>query len=227
MSGREFKAARRRLALSQTEVAERLGVSQPYVALVEAGRRRLPQNLVRKAVRTLRLSPTALPLEGLADRQLDSQWFAQQFSALGYPGFAYMRANRRRNPSEVLLAALSQQNLEARVCEGLVWVLLYYEMDTDWLVPHARLRNLSNRLGFLVSLAKKTAEQRGGVKPTCYECLTRLEEELRPSRLAREDTFCQAPLSLNEREWLSQNRSSEAAEWNVLSDLRPEHLQYA
>jgi transcriptional regulator with XRE-family HTH domain len=41
LGGREIKATRRALELTQAQVAERLGVSASYVAAVEAGRRNL------------------------------------------------------------------------------------------------------------------------------------------------------------------------------------------
>jgi hypothetical protein len=35
------------------------------------------------------------------------------------------------------------------------------------------------------------------------------------------------PLTHGEREWLLQNRPEEAWHWDLLSDMRPEHLHYA
>lgn len=89
-------------------------------------------------------------------------------------------------------------------------------MDFDWLVPQARLKNLQNRLGFCVTLAKLAGQNRVLAKP---------EQELTESKLAKEDSFCRE-LSEPERRWLESHRSEEARQWNLLSDLRPDALRY-
>src|SRR5215469_7488616 len=167
MGSKDLKAARKNRKWTQKEAAARLGVSQPSLSLLEKGRRALPQEFVKKAVSTFRLPATKLPLPETPERRRAD--FAKQLAALGYPGFAYMRNGWRRNPAEVLLAALAQDNLEARVVEALPWLLLHNsDMDRDWLTKQARLRNLSNRLGFVVSLAKKVLEQKGNTSSVTY-----------------------------------------------------------
>lgn len=184
--------------------------------------------LARKAVRVLGLRPTALPVRENLPARVDPQKLAQQLSALGYPGFAYLRAAKKRNPSEVLLTALAQDNLEPRLVEALPWLLLHYsDMNRAWLVEHARLQNLSNRLGFVVTLALGVATRMGETHSARYQALYGLEEQLRESRLAKEDTLCQASLSQREREWIKETRPEDAVYWNLLTDWRPEHLQYA
>jgi hypothetical protein len=67
---------------------------------------------VRRAVRVLNLAPTALPLRSKeVGMRASSQKrdFSAELSALGYPGFIYLRAKRRRNPAEVLLEALNER----------------------------------------------------------------------------------------------------------------------
>ncbi len=226
MTGEALNLARKRRAWTQQELARRLGVSQPYVALLEAGKRRLPRKLQRKAVRLLGLGLAALPLPELPNlRQSDSRELAQQLTALGYPGFAYMRSSWRRNPAEVVLTALAQENLESRLAEALPWVLFHHpQADHNWLVAQARLHNLQNRLGFVVSLARRVAERTGRVQE--QRQLSELEVRLQGSRLAKEDTLCQSFLSAAEREWLRQNRPTEAQYWNLLTDWKLEHLRY-
>jgi hypothetical protein len=156
-----------------------------------------------------------------------SQQLAQQLSALGYPGFASMRAAWHRNPAEVVLYALAQTELEPRVAEALPWVLLHYpDMDHQWLLSQARLNNLSNRLGFTVSLARRAAERHDQQETVAYEVLTALEEELSKSRLDLEDDFGNPSMSAGEREWVRSNRSADAEYWHVVTDWRPEHLQH-
>jgi hypothetical protein len=53
-----------------------------------------------------------------------------------------------------------------------------------------------------------------------------LESLLESSWLACEDYFYRPPRNDREPQWLSQNRPEAARHWNLLSGLRPEHLQY-
>ena len=52
------------------------------------------------------------------------------------------------------------------------------------------------------------------------------ETELERSRLAREDTLCEASLPEPERRWLAEHRSEEAKRWNVLTDWTGDALRY-
>jgi hypothetical protein len=90
----------------------------------------------------------------------DAGQLARQLSGLGYPGFAHLRP-RKANPAAVVLEALLQKNLEVRLAEALPWVLLTYpDLDWSWLVRHAKLHDVQNRLGFLVAVAKNLAANR-------------------------------------------------------------------
>ena len=126
----------------------------------------------------------------------------------------------------MLLTALAQPSLDSRVAEALPWLLLHYpEVDSDWLVSQARLLNLTNRLGFVVDLAKRVLERRSETNSSRYCALTRLSEALDSSRLAVEDTFGRE-LTETERNWLRANRPQEAQFWNLLTNWQPEFLQY-
>jgi hypothetical protein len=57
--------------------------------------------------------------------------------------------------------------------------------------------------------------------------LGKLEEMLEESRLAKEGFFYRPPMTESEREWLSKNRTADAAHWNILADMRLEQLSYA
>jgi transcriptional regulator with XRE-family HTH domain len=228
VTGKQFKDARQAMGLRQSEVARRLGVSQTYVALLESGKRSFPPRLATRAVALLRMSPLALPLG--APVPSDGEFLVRQLSALGYPRFAHVRPVRRRNPVDVLLAALRNDNLEARVAEALPWLLLEYGAMGDerkhWLVQHARLHALTNRLGFVVSLAKEVAERRGQTGSAVSRALADLEQYLERTRLAQVDTFCQNFLSSTQRKWLETARPEAAKHWNLLTNWQPEHLNY-
>ena len=94
-----------------------------------------------------------------------------------------------------------------------------------WLVGNARKFNLQNKLGFVVTLARRLAEKHGNVVRSRE--LRQLENELDDSRLAKEDVFYRPLRTKSEGEWLRRNRTEDAAHWNLLTDIRLEHLQYA
>ncbi len=230
MNSNDLRSARLARGLSQVQAAARLGVSQPYLAMLESGSRRVTPKLARRAMKVYEMPPTVLPpSESLGTRHvMDPDALAQDLAALGYPGFAHLRPRswKSRNPGEVLLAALGQEDLEARLVEALPWLVLrYWTLDREWLVREAKLRDLQNRLGFVVSLARGLAE-RASDEPKA-QALKELETQLDRSRLAREDTLCKASLSESERRWLENNRPQEARHWNVLTDWTVDHVRYA
>jgi Rad3-related DNA helicase len=145
-------------------------------------------------------------------------FLAHELASLGYPGFAHLHGRARKaNPADFLLTALGQRNLEARVAEGLPWLVLRYpDMPLDWLVREARARTLQNRLGFVVTLGRRAA-RRDDLQP--------LEQTLADSRLEKEDSFCKE-LNQAERRWLREHSSEEAKEWHLLSDLKPDVVRY-
>jgi len=197
--------------------------------MLESGRRPVTPALARKVVAAYGLSPAELPVPAAfspADR-VDAQRLMEDLAKLGYPGFAYVRTRvRSKNPAEVLLTALAQESLEGRAAEALPWLLLrYWRMDFRWLVVEAKKLDLQNRLGFVASLARQLSARTAEAERT--QGLAQLESLLDRSRLAREDYFFRPPRNDRERQWLAQNRPEAAQNWNLLSDLRPEHLQYA
>jgi hypothetical protein len=195
--------------------------------MLENSKRRLTPQLVRRTRRLFKLPPTVLPLPATPETGyvFSPQTLAEHLSALGYPGFAYLRSRRwRKNPAEVLLAALAQDDLEARLLEALPWLLISYpDLDSDWLVRQAKQRDLQNRLGFVATMAIEVAER---TKPQSAQRLHDLEATLEQSRLAREDTLRKSPLNETEKRWLEENRPDEAKKWNLLTDWRAEALPY-
>lgn len=227
MDGKTFRAARKQRGWTQAEAGARLGVSQSYVALLEKGHRRLTPKLAQRAVRLFQLPAGLLPLSRRELSAVTPHELARDLGRLGYPGFAYMKGSRMKNPGEVLLAALARPQLDSRIAEALPWLLLNYpELDNSWLVTQARLLNVTNRLGFAVDLARRVCETNGETKTSRYRALSKLADSLRVGRLEAEDTFAQDSLTKAERAWLRVNRSAEARAWHVLTDWRPELLPY-
>lgn len=230
MTGADLKDARRRAGWTQARLARRLGVTQAYLSLMEGGKRRVPDRLTRCAASLLHLSPVFLPLSGPETHNLaatDAK-VEQDLARLGYPGFAYRKKRgERRNPGELFLMALSRDDLDPRLAEALPWLLLRFEgLDLKELVARAKSMDLQNRLGFTVSLARQVAERNPAFRNSRDE-LQRLEKALERSRLAREDTYGRRESSERMRAWLRENRSPAAEHWNLLTDLKPEHLPYA
>lgn len=216
MNDAHLRRVRKERGWSQQEAAARLGVTQAYLSMLESGRRNLAP-VARRLMQVYGLPPTVLPVEQVREN-VTPDVLAHELALLGYPGFAHLRGGARRvNPAEFLLMALLQRNLDARVAEGLPWVVLRYpDMPTDFLVKTARERNLQNRLGFVVTLGRRAAKR---------EDLLPLEQKLADSKLAKEDSFCKE-LNDAERRWLREHRSEEAQQWNLLSDMRPEAVRY-
>lgn len=216
MNPEQLKAARVGRGWSQQQAADRLGVTQAYLSMLEKGRRSVAP-LARKFMRVYGLPPTVLPVHEVR-QNVSPDSLACGLALLGYPGFAHLRGGARKvNPAEFLLTALSQRNLEARVAEGLPWLVLRYpDMPLDWLVREARARTLQNRLGFVVTLGRRAAG-RDDLQP--------LEQTLADSKLEKEDSFCKE-LNEAERRWLRHHSSEEARTWHLLSDLRPDALRY-
>lgn len=225
MTPHEFQSARFAQGWNQTQAAVKLGVSQAHLNCLEHGKRRLTPELVRRATAAYGLSPEVLPTsEAFTPGPVDDRRLTEMLARLEYPGFVYLTTKtHKKNPSEFLLTALSQQSLDARVAAALPWVALRFAKPDSWLVENARKFNLQNRLGFVVTLAKQVAESQNN--PRLSE-LTQLEQTLDESRLVKEDFLPRPPRTETEKEWLRNNRTEDAAHWNLLTRMRREHLQY-
>jgi hypothetical protein len=160
-----------------------------------------------------------------SDGSADSQRLAEALSALGYPGFLHLQGQERRDPAEVLLAALVEKNLETRLAEALPWLALHHsELRWEWLVKQATVRGVQNQLGFVVSLARQVAERNAA--DTLAARLRPVERDLEAVRVLDEATLGRASMTKAERHWLRLHRSLDAQRWNLLTDLVPEHLPY-
>jgi transcriptional regulator with XRE-family HTH domain len=215
----DLKGARKNKGQNQEEAARRLGVTQAYLSLLERGLRKPSPKLAHRLVREYSLPLTVLPLQDEPGTAKSTpEFLAEELGVLGYPGFSHLRIRHKKlNPANYLLKALSQDNLEARVAEALPWLALKYDLDFQWLVPEARKRNLQNRLGFTVTLARKAGGKDSLLQP---------ELELEDSKLQKQDSYCKV-LSPAEVKWLAENRSDEAKQWNLLTDLNPSTVRYA
>jgi transcriptional regulator with XRE-family HTH domain len=227
MTAIELRQARKTKGWTQQEAAARLGLSQTYLSLLEQGKRQVPKSRIQRVLAVYdSLSPLALPTRGQKNwAGMGSLKLAQQLAGLGYPGFAYMRASATWNPAELLVAALTIDDLEIRTTEALPWLALAFSnMDWDWVVKQTKINDIQNRLGFVLTLARLIAEQMNNT--AIADRLREVEKSLHASVLVRELTFCNEHMPQAERQWLKKNSTREAKHWNVLSDLSPEHLSH-
>lgn len=224
MSGEQLRNYRHQLGWTQVQAARRARVSQPYWSLMEHNRRSVPPRVVSFLLRYTHVSPTALPVT-CAGAAAGAQSLAASLGALGYPGFLYLRkAGRPTNPACLVFEALQQQPLEPRVAAALPWVLMTYpDLDWSWLLDRVKLHNLQNRLGFLTTLARHVAGSSG--KRGAADLLSKWTRVLDDARLVKEDEFGRK-LTDAERRYLREQRPDEARHWNVLTNLKPDHLQY-
>ena len=226
MRGTDLRNARQSRGWTQKESALRLHLSQSYVSMLERNRRTVPQHLLPRLLRAYRrhLAPTAFPLRSSPTR-LSRQRIAGELGSLGYPGYAYLQSAPCVNPAELLLTALDRGDLETRSAAGLTWLVLNGEhMNWQWVIDQARVRNLQNRVGFVLSLARQLAISLGRTQRASD--LARWERVVEQSRLAREDTFAHS-LTEPEKRWLREHRSDSARHWNLLTDLSVESLSNA
>ncbi len=227
VTGTQLKKFRKEKRWTQDQTAKYLNVTQGYLSLLEKDERPLTDDLIKKTVKVFGLQARKLPI----DKNLtnlppaNEEGLVAALAAIGYPGFSHIKASGLKNPTEILISALSCNKLDARIVEALPWLMLEVsELNWKKLVTAAKVIDLQNRLGFIVSLARKVAETMERQKKA--ESLKKKEELLADSRLLKEVTLCSDSLTEEELKWIRQNRTSEAEFWNVLSDLKVEHLSY-
>lgn len=228
MNGERLLQERTSRRWEQSKTATKLKVSQPYLSLLEAGKRPVTEKVARRAARVFNLSPAALPIKAsfdLAGKKV-GDWVASQTATLGYPKFSHLKKNGKINPAEVLTTALKISDLDSRTVEALPWLVYNFAERINWskIFRAAKLSGAQNRLGFLLSLARRAAEKTGDAKKK--EIFRELLAALEDARLLREDAFNRESLTAAEKVWLEKNRSDEARHWRVLSDLSVDRLDF-
>lgn len=197
---------RKRNGLTQVAAASLLGVSQPYLSLLEKGARPITpalRNRIKNAV-------------GKGEKHNSDDLLLAQLSCLGYPGFAHVPKSRHKpRPDALLMAVLALPDADARVVESLPWLVKEFQDQLDYgsILRQAKLQNLQNRLGFLLQVAAVET-------PAGLQALSELDR----ARLLREDTLCWDSMPAATREWMRANRNSLAAHWNVLTRLQAEDV---
>jgi transcriptional regulator with XRE-family HTH domain len=226
VTGAELKESRLASAWTQFQAAQNLGVTQAYLSMVERGTRPVSEKLAARVVEVLDVPATSLPLESTQTVVRSELFFKEALGTLNYPGFAYLRGSARVNPAALLMYAIDTEDLDARVTESLPWIpLTYPSLNWAWLIMNAKALDRQNRLAYLVELARQIAGRKR--EAGLVTLLAKQIEILERSRLAMEDTLCEASLTQAERTWLRSHRSAAAEHWNLLTDLKVEHLDHA
>jgi transcriptional regulator with XRE-family HTH domain len=238
MSGSEFKTWRKKAGKTQADAARAAGVRQPFVCAVEKGLRPVTPKLKNwlYSVYPEALTTTSPPL---AAPPMHAHWHSandskapaysellkEHLGNLGYPGFAYLARvpSKKVDPLAVLLDALNTEDLDQRVTEALPWVLAH-QRDLDWkkLTDEVRLRNLQNRLGFLLEVTVEATK-----RLHFRDATVQLEpwlNWLREARLYKEDTLCKKSLTQVERRRLHRSRPKAARFWRLLTDLNAKEV---
>lgn len=222
LSGTDLIRERRKRGWTQAQAAALLGVSQPYLSLLEAGRRPLTAPLFKRLGRVYVLGPLSMPLLEKVDTS--PALLAADLVGLGCPGFNHALPRRWLNPAQVLLLALCLLRLQPEIARALPWVAVEYSnLSWPWLVDRAKLVDCQNRLGFVVTLARKFAALRGATDVAWR--LGQTERIIERSRLAREDAFGLGNLTDKRLTWLRAHRSGDARRWNLLTELRLSDLE--
>lgn len=225
MTGSDLRTARSLSNWTQVEAAQRLGVTQAYLSMVERGARPVSEELASTALKVYPLPATARPFRDAPAAHPTEQFLKTALGELGYPGFAYLRGTALLNPAELLLLALDTDNLDSRLTEALPWLPFRFpDLNWAWLTNEAKLRDRQNRLAFVTELARQAAEANADTGRA--RALASRIKLLERSRLANEDTLCNQALSQAERRWLRSQRSSTAAHWNLLTDLKLKDLSH-
>lgn len=226
MNGEQLLKERLSRNWEQQETATKLKVSQPYLSLIEAGKRPVTEKLARRAVRIFNLPPTALPIkaptEENAATNLESL-LACQLAALGYPKFSQLKKTKKVNPAAVLMSALAEDDLDSRTVEALPWLIFNFS-GMDWMrvINSAKLNDSQNRLGFLLSLAYDLVKQKKDENKNAL--FKELMSVLNKSRLLLDDSFRRKSLTDPEKAWLRKKRPVNARHWRMLSNLSARHL---
>lgn len=239
MNGQELLNARINKNWEQIETAEKLQVSQPYLSLLEAGKRPVTEKLVRRAVRVFGLPPTVLPFDEnhfavktiTRTKTKNADFLDLQLAALGYPKFSHLKKNKRLekvNPAAVLISAFQKNDLESRTLEALPWLIFNFaRMNWETIVREAKISDAQNRLGFLISLANEKIKSLNPDSSDPKEQIFKeLLSDLERSRLYKEDSYKRTRLTKTEKEWLKKNRSKHARFWRVLTDMTIDYLTF-
>lgn len=191
MNGEQILKERLSRNWEQFKTAARLKVSQPYLSLIEAGKRPVTESVARRAINLFNLPPTSLPLKNeIESANIKSEdYLAAQIANLGYGKFSHLKKKLKKiNPAVILISALKTDDLESRIVESLPWLVYKFpKMDWSQVIKSAKISNAQNRLGYILSLAYKRAKNEPDKEKKIL--FKELLSDLEKSKLFCEDHF--------------------------------------
>ena len=159
--------------------------------------------------------------------EADAPYLTESLAKLGYPGLAYVRTRlTRKNPAEVLLTALIRQLRESRGGSPSMVAFAVLAEGIYLVIGPSEKTQSPESFGVCCQSCETGVRERSS-KRSQNPSASRTRSKTRRKPLGQRRFFLQATRTPGEREWLLQNRPEEARHWNLLADLRPEHLQYA
>jgi transcriptional regulator with XRE-family HTH domain len=87
MTGEDLKTARLVSSWTQHKAAQRLGVTQAYLSMVERGARAASAELMAKVLDVYDVQPLAVPLGEFEPGVRTEKYFKEALGTLKYPGF--------------------------------------------------------------------------------------------------------------------------------------------
>ena len=240
---RSLKQWRQDNHLTQVDAATLLGVSQPYLSLLEQG--------ARPFTEALRLRVKASSRDVSSNPSVEDR-FRKQLGELGYPGFAHLRSkfcrpsqeseeplpNGRgsesgsRSLAQLASGASTKERVKtrSRVRPDALLLDVLSRADTDARVAEALpwlVRSCRDQMNYawLVRQAKlSNLQNRRGfvlqVSMTESPELQKALNELGEARLLQEVTLWWASMQRRRARWMRTHRSQMAKQWNILTMLR-------
>ena len=146
---------------------------------------------------------------------MNNDQLAIALGSLGYPGFSHLGVSEPQDPAMVLLDAIDRDDVDLRVRDGPPWIpCAYPDLDWDWLIAEAQLRNLQNRLGFIVALAALRSPYF-----VVHQKLVAVTERLAEIRRDKWDTLSNESMTETERAFVHSQHFPIAERWHIDSDL--------
>ena len=220
----QLRTARQSRGWTQARAAARLGVSQPYLAMLEAGQRPLTSAVARQAMRVYGLPPTVLS-PGVAPRVRPRRSpRTLRPSVIRASPTSRAGAARRSIPARCCsLPSPSPSSRRARLrpCPGCSFATGASTRPG----LSARPRCATSRPPWLRREPRARGGRARGHGPR-LAALRALEAALERSRLAREDTLGPRCPLRGRTARLETRRSAAARHWNLLTDWTAEALRH-
>jgi transcriptional regulator with XRE-family HTH domain len=228
-----LRTYRLKAGLSQTDLAQKAGTPQPRLAVMESAKNpTLPRldwllrvaNALNVKVVDLLSETTASKTGSLSSLPENEEVLAAHLKELGAPLTGSSNTSRVFSPEAVVLGALRAPS--ARTLEVVPGVLCKNDMSHAKLLRLANERGLVNRLGFVVDVAYRLAQESDGRRASE---LRRLSEQLWPKRNKDAEEFLmkEMPQDAELKRWLKRKTPQAGKKWHVYGGYSMERFRDA